>query len=320
MLREGIHPHIDAETYHNDPCEAPSMSAHDAEAVLTRSPAHAWHGHPRLNPDHQPAEPTAAQEEGTALHALLFERQDRVERVEAADWRTKAAQDARKAARAAGRVALLAHRWDELLGTAMALRIALSKHEVGDFLARPGQPEATMIWQDEAEHGPIWCRSRTDWMPLDMPALIDLKTTEGSASPDVWARSPAGKSAPLRAAHYLRGARACGIARPRYFFCLLERDPPFGVSICELSPALLTIGEEQHEAARNIWSACLRDGAWPSYPPVLATIEASTGALYAHEDWRARQQQLRERKPRPFLHQAQGAVARAITQGGEPFA
>jgi hypothetical protein len=201
----------------------------------------------------------------------------------------------------------------------MALRIALAKHEVGDFLARPGQAEATMLWQDEGEHGPIWCRSRVDWLCGDMPVLIDLKTTEGSASPDVWARSPAGKGAALRAAHYLRGARACGIARPRYFFAILERDPPFGVSICELAPALLTIGEEQHEAARNVWSACLRDGEWPSYPPVLATIEASVGAIYSHEDWRERQQQLRQRKPRPFMHQAGGAVAKHMAEGGEIF-
>lgn len=320
-LPAGIHSDIDAATYHADPCPAPSLSAHDAATLLQRSPAHAWYAHPRLNPDHPPDEPTAAQEEGAALHALLLEDDStRVDVIEADDWRTKKAREARAESRAAARIPILAARWDDLCATVNMFRFALARHEVGNFLERPGQAEATMLWQDEAEHGPIWCRSRVDWLYRDMPLLLDLKTTEGSAVPDVWARSPAGKDAPLRAAHYLRGARALGLRNPRYFFVLLERDPPFGVSVCELSPALLTIGEEQHEAARNIWSACLADGEWPSYPPVLATIEASSGALYAHEDWRQRREQLRTRKPKPFLHNAQGAVARAIASGGEPFA
>jgi hypothetical protein len=306
--------------YHADPCPAPSMSAHDAQTLLSRSAAHAWHDHPRLNPQWQPDDPTPEQEEGLALHALLLEQENRVQPVNAPDWRKKEAQEARALARAAGVIPILAHRWDELRGTAEALRKTLAAHEVGDFLARPGAPEQTMLWQEDTDAGPIWCRSRVDWLCEDVPLLIDLKTVGGSASPDAWARSPQGKEAPLRAAHYLRGAEACGLARPRYFFALLERDAPHGVSICELSQALMTVGREQHEAARETWALCLRDGLWPSYPGFLATIEASTAAIYAHEDWKARREQMRQRAQRPFMHQAGGAVAEAIRNGGNPFA
>jgi hypothetical protein len=310
-LMAGMYDGIAADAYHADPAPEPSMAAHDAQTLLSQSARHAWHGHPRLNPDFAPGEATAQQEEGTALHALLLEQQDAVEPIDAEDWRTKAAQQARAAAREAGRIPLLAHRWKELLGTAMALRVALSKHEVGDFLARPGAAERVMLWQEEASHGPVWCRSRVDWMALDMPVLFDLKTVGGSANPEAWARTPAGREAALRAVHYLRGARACGIDRPRYLFVLLEREAPFGVTVCELAPALLMMGEEQHEYARNMWSVCMKDGEWPSYPPMLATIEASNGAIYGHEDWKQRQQQLRERKPRPFANVASAAVLNA---------
>lgn len=306
-----------ATDYHADPAPAPSLSASLAQTLVSRSPRHAWHECPTLNLDREPEEVTAQAEEGTALHALLLERQEVVEKVGAMDWRTKAAQEARRGARERGRVAILAHRWNELLGTAMALRVALSKHEIGDFLARPGRPEQVMAWQEETPAGDIWCRARVDWLCDDMPVLVDLKTTEGSASPDVWGRSPAGKEAPLRAAHYLRGARALGIARPRYLFCIMERDPPFGVSVCELSPALLQIGEEQHEFARNMWGACLKDCDWPSYPPMVATLEASNGAVYGHEDWKQRVQQMRTRKPKPFAGQASELIGRQVMQGRE---
>lgn len=314
ILPAGIHNGVLAEVYHADPCEAPSLSAHDAHTLLTRSPRHAWHEHPKLNPEHAPGEPTAQQEEGTALHALLLEKQHVVEPVQAPDWRGKAAQEARKAVREAGRVPILAARWDTLLQTAEALRAALARHEVGDFLSRPGRAEQTMLWQDESEAGPIWCRARVDWLCGDLPVMVDLKTTEGAAS--AWDRGIAKDGIPLRTAHYLRGARACGIKRARYLFCVLERDPPFGVMVYELSPALLTIGEEQHTVARNLWGACLADGDWPSYPPLLATVEADNSTIYRHEDWRERQAQQRQRKPRPFAE----AGGTRVINSEQPFA
>jgi hypothetical protein len=290
--------------------------------MLTRSARHCYWGHPRLNPYHETSDPTPAQEEGTALHALLFEKQDRVETVDAADWRTKAAQEARKAARAAGRVALLTDRWDELRDTAEAMRRALEAHELGNFLARPGEPEVTGLWQEDTPAGPIWCRKRVDWLCHDLPVLIDLKTTEGSADPDAWSRGAIREGLPLRVTHYLRGARALGIARPRYIIVVLERDPPFGVSVLELSASLLAMGEEQHEYARNMFAACLRDGEWPCYPPFVATIEASNSTAYAHDDWKRAVAQAADRKraPRPFAMQATGVVADALAEGGEPFA
>lgn len=320
MLTEGIHDGIDAADYHADPCPAPSMSAHDAQTILTRSPRHAWHAHPRLNPEREADEPTSQQEEGLALHALILEQRDMVDPVDAEDWRKGVARDARQAIRAAGRIPILRHRWDELLASAMALRVALSKHELGDFIARPGAAEQTMLWQEETEAGPLWCRSRVDWLCHDMPVLIDLKTTEGSADPEAWSRTALRDGLPLRVVHYLRGARAVGLPRAhhaRYLLVVMERSAPFGVSVLELSPALLAMGEEQHEAARNLWAACLRDGDWPSYPGMVATVEAPGWLLYSHEDWKQRAAAVRERKPRPFAGQAGGAVAKHLADGGE---
>ena len=318
-LAAGIHPDVPADAYHADPAPAPSLSAGLAATLVQRTPLHAWTESGRLNPAHQSEPASGEQDEGTALHALLLEQHDLVVPVEAADWRTKAAQESRAAIRAEGKVPILAARWDALRACADAFRANIARHQIGDFTQRPGRAEVTMLWQDEAEDGAIWCRSRTDWLCDDgSDAMIDLKTLGGTADPDAWARQ--NKDAALRAAHYLRGARALGIRRPRYLFCLLERNPPYALAVCELSPALLTIGEEQHQVARNLWAACLKDGEWPAFPPFLATVEASSGALYAHEDWRQRQQQIRERKPKPFAGQASERIASTIRSGGEPFA
>lgn len=306
-----------AAEYHADPCPAPSMAAHDAATLLTRTPLHAWAEHPRLNTHWQPDDASSEQDEGTALHALLLEGEDRIEVVAADDWRSKAAKEARAAARADGRIPILAHRHEDLCACADAFHRQIKAHEIGAFTERPGRAEASLFWEDEAEDGPIWCRARADWMEDATGMMVDLKTTAMAAQPDAWFR--ANKDATIRAAHYLRGARAVWHPRPRYLFLLLERQPPYALSVCELSSAILSMGAEQHQAARNIWAACLKDGDWPGFPPFVSTIEADGGATYRFEDWKLRQQQVRERKGKHFIHQADGAVAEAIRRGETAF-
>ena len=42
------------DAYHADPCPGPSLSSSVAKLMLDRSPLHAWHAHPRLNPNFEP--------------------------------------------------------------------------------------------------------------------------------------------------------------------------------------------------------------------------------------------------------------------------
>lgn len=314
-MTPGVYP-MTAADYHADPCPEPSVSSGYAATMISQSPMHAAHEHPRLNPNLAPDEPSGQQDEGSALHALLLEQRDLVEPVDAADWRTKAAQEARKAAREAGRIPLLAERWTALQFAADAMRDALRQHEVGDFLARPGRAEHAMIWQDESEVGPVWCRARPDWLADDVPVIFDIKTVGGSANPDAWGRTAMGNGAPLQAAHYLRGARILGLPHRRFLFVVMEREAPFGVSVIELSPALLQMADEQLAYVRNMHAACLRDGEWPGYPGMIATLEAPNWLAYSHDDWKARMEQVRQRKPKPFANVATETILKAE----QPFA
>lgn len=307
---------IPAADYHRDPAPAPSLSASVAHLLVSRSAMHAWHAHPRLNPEWEPDEPSSEQEEGTALHALLLEREDRVMAVKAKDWRGKTAQNIRSEARKHGLVAILQHRWDDLRRCAVEMRRALMFHEVGDFLHRPGTPEQSLFWQEDTQAGPIWCRSRIDWMADDVPVIFDLKTLGGSAEPDAWGRKALRDGAAIQVVQNLRGARALGLPHRKFLFVLLERDAPHAVSVVELAPSLLAMAEEQLAYAREMWGACLRDGEWPSYPPMVATIEASSGALYGHQDWQQRVEAVRSRKPKPFA----GAGDPRVVNSEQPFA
>ena len=70
-----------AEEYHADPCPEPSLSASLIKTLLARSPLHAWHEHPRLNPN-VVKEERKEYDRGSAAHALLLEGEDRMAVIE----------------------------------------------------------------------------------------------------------------------------------------------------------------------------------------------------------------------------------------------
>ena len=132
---------IPAEIYHADPCPEPSLSSSVATALIDRSPRHAWQAHPRLNPVHEP-DNRQDFDLGKAAHALLLEGRDVAEIVDAADYRTKAAREARDAAYAAGKTPLLAHQWQDVEAMIKAAIAQLAAHTDSDGIFEIGRAEA----------------------------------------------------------------------------------------------------------------------------------------------------------------------------------
>ena len=305
-----------AARYHADPVAVPSLSASIANVLLGQSPAHARHAHPRLNPEHQDSAPTAEQDEGTALHAAILEQRSVVEVIEADDWRGKAAQEARKAAREAGRVPVLARRAEVLDGVARAARDQLAAHEVGDVFAE-GVAERVMIWREDTAAGPVWCRSRVDWLAsivAPIGCIYDLKTVGGSAEPGAWGKKLANDGYALQAAFYLRGAAALGLRPTGFRFVVVERDQPHGLSVCEMAPDMQHFAEMQVKAALELWGQCLHGDCWPSYAPRVASIEAPAWAMMQWEERSLRIE--REVKAKPFYMPSD----RRVVNSGAPFA
>lgn len=283
-LDQGIHFGVPEDRYHQDVAPEPSLSNSIAKILVRQSPLHAWHRHPRLNPDHEPDEGGDAADMGSIIHKLLLGVGAEIEEVRVrygskhdkagqfvTDWRTREAAEARDAARAAGRIPVLPHVLAQAHQAAAAARKQLARHPDGSMLFEPGKPEATLVWQEDV----IWCRARVDWL-LDDPTLppIDLKTTKLSAAPDSWERRVQQEYA-VQAAFYQRGLRALG-REPRapMLFLVVEQEPPFGVSVLAPAPSLMELADREVERAIQIWTRCIRDDAWPGYPPFTAWVEA----------------------------------------------
>jgi hypothetical protein len=265
---------LPAAAYHADPCVEPSLSNSIGHLLLTRSPRHAWHAHPRLNPPDEQEEPTREQEEGTALHALILQDVDLVEVIEAPDWRKKEAQQARDAARKAGRVPVLRHRADELEACAHAVLEQLRQHKEAALAFTAGKPEQTMIWREDTRHGPVICRALVDWLPDDPRGWIDdLKTVGGTAEPGSWGKNMLNAGYATQAMFYMRGARALGRDPRGFRFIVAERDAPYCLSVCSLAPAMEDLAAARVKLAIETWAECLHGKRWPSYPPFISWIE-----------------------------------------------
>lgn len=260
--------------YHADPCATPSLSNSIGHTLLTCSPRHAWWAHPRLNPDFEVEESTPQQEEGTALHALILERKNLVEPVDAADWRSRDAQAMRKEIRAMRRIPVLSHRMVELSACASAVREQLRSHREASDAFTAGRPEQVMIWTEDTPFGRIQCRALVDWLQDEPDGWIDdLKTVGREAEPGIWGKQMVQSGYATQAAFYLRGARKLGRQPEGFRFVVVERDAPFGLSVCACSPDMMDLAERRVEQYITRFAQALHANSWPSYPPYVAHIE-----------------------------------------------
>lgn len=286
---QGIYHRIPGVVYHADPCVKPSLSSGVLRALLERSPLHAKLAHPRLNPDYARDEDDRF-DLGTAAHQYVLEGTADFVVVDASDWRTKAAKEQRDGARASGKTPLLASQWETVQAMASAFHDGMARHEIGDLLRTPGNPEATCVWKESD----TWCRARFDWLPTTKDIILDYKTT-GNASPDAFSRTIFSLGYDVQAAWYLRGARAV-VPGKDWSFCFVaqETEPPYALSVCEPSEGALDLARRRIERGLEIWRECLASDAWPAYPTSVAVIQPPSWVNYREAEEEARE----PRKPK----------------------
>ena len=277
-MKPGIHA-IEAASYHADPCPEPSLSSGVARLML-RSPMHARHAHPRLNPNHEQRKTTDAMVKGTVFHKLLLGEGAEIEVLDFGDYKTKAAQEAKSAAYANGKTPMLRHVFDDVHDGAMeALSQMKTRADCAQFFAE-GRSEAALIWRE----GDAWCRAMVDRLPSDARApLFDLKATGGSAAPDEWQKNLI-KTYAFQAAFYLRGARALGLRPPEMRFVVIECDAPNAVSVQAAGPSLMALADAQVNRAIEAWKRCMATGAWPGYADMTAYVDAPPWMLAQMQD------------------------------------
>jgi hypothetical protein len=258
-LPDGIHAFA-ANDYHADCCDQPSLSASIAHKLVNQSPLHAWTAHPRLNPAFE-RQDSEKFDIGNALHALLLEGANGIAVIDAPDWRTKIAKEARDEARAEGRLPLLTKDADSVLEMLAAAKAQLAAHDADPAPFTAGKPEQTLVWQEDG----VACRARCDWLHNDLSAIDDLKTTSRSANPEAYSRNLYSVGGDVQAAMYVRAVEKLTGRRPEFRWVVVETSPPYALSVVSPGPDVLALGEAKVEHALQLWRQCLETDSWPGY-------------------------------------------------------
>jgi hypothetical protein len=256
--------------YHADP----ALSSTGARRLLEE-----FDGCPALFRYEQdnPRAPSDAFDVGQAAHEELLGIGPGVVVVEAEDWRTKKAQEARADAHLDGKPAVLRKTYDGVV----AMRKALERDPIVRALLdrHIGTPEQSIFTRDPVTG--VMLRARLDWGPLaddtrKRPLLVDYKTAD-SASPDAFRRAVERYGYHVQGDWYLRRAQHAGLIGDdaKFLFIVQEKKPPYIVQVCELDSMAMRIGAILGRRAIDSYARCLERNEWPGYTDDVALVVLS---------------------------------------------
>lgn len=268
---------LTAEQYHADPAPTASLSSSIANILLDQSPSHAYLAHPRLNVNYEREEDSRF-DLGSAAHMMLLERrEDRIVRVQADDWRTKAAKEQRDVARANGQYAVLERQYGDIVLMCTSAHDYLVDTELSDILTI-GDAEQTVMWQEDR----LWYRCRPDLMSKDRRIVLDYKST-ASAHPDFITRQIGRMGYDLQSEFYTRGIQSVTGQILTFVFLFQEITPPYACSLVSLSNAYKALGQSKAQRAIFTWNRCVTTDTWPAYSNKILYIEPKAWDIVEEE-------------------------------------
>jgi len=249
------------EDYLADPADAPSLTASQGSTMLAQSPRHAWLENRRLNSNFKEA--TASRfDVGSAAHTMLTKSGEGIAVIDAEDWRTKIAKEARAEAYAAGKIPLLANQAAVIDKMVKAAERQISLNPDLGPIFPDLTPEDTMVWQEAG----TWCRARPDLSSRSANIIVHYKTTGIAISPNTISAHIARSGWDRTAAHYGAGWKLLTGQEPRQFFVVQEVADPFGLMVVEIDPTFIACGEMRRDRALLLWKRCNASGDWPLWP------------------------------------------------------
>jgi len=235
----------------------PALSSTGARKLLSATPAHFryWADHP------QPRKRTF--DLGHATHKKVLGVGSDLVLIDAADYRTKAARQARDAAYDAGKVPLLP---DEM-AKVDAMTAAVLANPYAAALFDRGRPEQSLFWTDEDTGAPL--RARLDWLPEAHTGrrmvIPDLKTCR-SASRGHLSKAIYEYGYFIQAPYYMAAVRALGLAEDVSFvFVFVESEPPHLTVVRQLDVDSARAGHDAMRRAVELFADCLLTDTWPGY-------------------------------------------------------
>lgn len=220
---------------------------------------------------------------GKAAHTRVLGDGEEVVVVDALDWRSKEAREARDAAYAEGKVPILVA--DNLVIDAMAA--SLEAHPVAPLLFATGKAEQSIFWTDEQTG--VQCRARLDWLPEKQNGrriiIPDLKTAV-SAEPGEFSRAAARFHYAMQDDQYREAVRAAGLdPDPAFVFVVIEKEPPYVVTVGQLDDDSQKLGADLNNKARRIYAACLATDTWPGYADGVASLSLPIWHFNEYEEY-----------------------------------
>lgn len=261
---DGIYSGIPDHVYHADP---DSLSSSGARTLLEEGGPAKFRYAPRVE--------KSEYDFGHVAHALILGEGSTIVVVDADDWRTKVAKEAREQARADGKVAVL--RKTYLQGEQLA-QVAKT-HALGELLFAEGVAEQSVYWHDDATG--VRLRCRPDWT-APAPMVVDVKTTK-SAAPHDFEKSCAEYGYHQQQAFYVDGLAAHNMDAQFLFFAI-EKTHPFLCSVIELPAEAVAVGRSLNRAAIELYGQCTARDEWPGYPPIIHRINLPPWAYTAADN------------------------------------
>lgn len=261
-----IEPHMPAAEYHAQP----ELSASQIKAINTNP--HRWH-HDRATGKKS----TPAMNLGSATHAIILGEEEDVVRLDVADYKTKAAQKLRDDAIADGKYPLKVGEWQQAQDMADAAR---RNPYVAELLAT-GQPEVSFFTTHPETGQPM--RGRTDLVDTTAHRITDFKTTD-SADPALFGKQAARMGYQVPAAHYGDSwGRHADTSPWEVLFVLIEREPPYTVSVCKLGSASLDLGRKAIARGIHTYRQATMTDSWATPWPGITTTELPVYEFYAED-------------------------------------
>lgn len=290
----GIYLDFPEADYFADPCASPSINQSLAKIINDKSPLHAWHAHPRLNPDFRHDEDRKF-DVGNIAHKLMIGRGKQIVMLDFDDWRTKAAKEAREDAAAAGKLAVLGKHYAKAERMVKAAREQLDMRALSHLFGA-GNGEVVIAWQESG----LWCRQMIDWLTADNLIFADYKTTQESAAPQALGRKMFNDGWFIQAAMAERGLDILdpqNAGHREFLFVVQETDPPYALTVAEIAEAPLTMGRKQLDRALMVWGECVKANRFPGYPLEIAVPEYPG---WAETEWLKREIEEQDRPRKAF--------------------
>ncbi|WP_158595343.1 PD-(D/E)XK nuclease-like domain-containing protein [Galactobacter caseinivorans] len=229
----------------------------------------------------RPQEHKTAFDLGTAAHSLILEGDlTGLAIIDAENYLTKAAKEARNAAYAEDKTPLLPHEF----AAVQAMQDAVMNHPLAAKAFTGHTPERSIFWEHETGRM-LKCRPDA----LRPGLIVDLKTAN-TAEPNEWGRDAGKFRYHQQAAHYIDGIKAVTGETLPFAFVVVEKEYPHLVSWIEFDPNMLDEdGRDDIDRGRALNALALarlaeseRTGLWPGYP---------TSSRISLPPWLARQEQ-----------------------------